>query len=118
MSFQFAFPNRRNQRGAFDQFIARGCKQAALRLGADPVPRSSNPLQGDRNRSRRTNLADQIHSSNVDTKFERCGRDHRAQFAAFQPRFGIQPQLARQASVMRKNGIRPKPFSQRMRDAF
>ena len=62
-AIQFARSDRAHQRGAFDQFIARGDEQAALGQRAHPVPRASDALQRDRDGARRADLADQVHAN-------------------------------------------------------
>ncbi len=56
-------------------------KNAALRLRADPVARAADPLQRDRDRTRRAELHDQIDRADVDAELERRRRHHRAQLA-------------------------------------
>ena len=91
--FQFALADGADQRGAFDQLVARGGEDAAFGLRAHPVARAPDALQRHRDRARRADLEHQIHRADIDAEFERSRRDHRAQFAALQPRLGFQPQL-------------------------
>ena len=96
MPVELARANGANQRGALDQFVARGGEEAALRLRADPVARAADALQRDRDRARRADLADQIDGSDVDAELERSRRDHRPQLAVLQTRLGVQAQSWRE----------------------
>ena len=61
--------------------------------------------KADGNRTRRTDLADQVDCANIDAEFERCRRYQRAELADLQFLLGSETQLARQAAVMRGDGI-------------
>ena len=111
MRSEVAGADRVNQRSALDQFIARGRQEQALRLRPDPVAGAADPLQRDRDPAGRADLAHQVDRPDIDAKFERCSRDHGAQFARFEPRFGIQPQLARETSMMRKHDVFAEPLA-------
>ena len=89
------------QRGAFDQLVARQRKQPALRRAADGVARAPDPLQEARDRARRAELADQIDLADIDAELERGGRDQRLELAALQALLGVEPLLLREAAVMR-----------------
>ena len=106
---QRAGADRTNQRGAFDQFVARGGEDASLRnaVRIHPVAGAADALQRHGDRSRRADLADQIDRSDIDAQFERCRRDHRAQLAVLQPLLGLETQSARQASMMRQHCVSP-----------
>ena len=108
-----------NQRGALDQFVARR-RQKSCPCGFAPTqcPDAPDALQRHRDRPRRTDLNHQIDRSDVDAKFQRCGRNHRPQFARLQPRLRIQSQRPRQAAVMRQHHIFAQPLRQRMRNAL
>ena len=79
---------------------------------------AADALQRDRDRPRRADLADQIDRADVDAELERCRRHHRLQLAALQPLFGVEPQLARQAAVMRQHRVFAQPLGQMVRDAL
>ena len=110
--------DRVNQGGALDQFISRRRYQQTLGFGSHPMPRPSHTLQRHRNRPCGANLNHQIHRSDIDTKFERSRSDHSAQFASLQPRFGIEPERSRKATVMRQYNIVAEPLCQRVRDTL
>ena len=80
-------------------------KMRPLGIGAAPVAGAADALQRDGNRARRADLADQIDVADIDSQFERRRRHERAQFARFQLRFGGEPQLARQAAVVRGHRV-------------
>ena len=86
-------------------------EEAAFRQRADPVPRAADALQRDRDRTRRADLADQIHRADIDAQFERRGGDHGPQFAVLQALLGLQAQSARKAAVMRQNGVLAQPLA-------
>ena len=107
--------DRSDERCAFEQIIARGRENSAFRYRSAPVTCAANSLQTHRNRTRRTNLANQIDTSDIDSKFERgCGYQ-RADFASFEFSFGSETQLARETAVMRGDGILSQAFAQVMR---
>ena len=88
--------HRVEQRGAFDQLVARQREQPPLRSAADRVARAPDALQERRDRARRAELADQIDIADVDAELQRGGRDQRLQLAALQPLLGVEPRsLAR-----------------------
>ena len=79
---------------------------------------AADALQGDGNRARRADLADQVHGADVDAEFERGGGDQHAHFAGLELALGGEPQLAREAAVVRGDGIRAEALAKMMRDAF
>ncbi len=109
---EVALPDGADQRRAFEQLIARGGENAALGHRAAPVTRAPDALQGHRNRARRADLADQIDAADIDAQLERGGGHQRAQLARFEPVFGGEAQLSRQASVMRGDCIFSQPLAQ------
>ena len=119
-AIELALRDRPDQRGAFDQLVARGREDAPLRLGRvlDLVSRPADALQRDGDRSRRTDLADEIDRADVDAELERRGGDDRLELSGFQLLFGRQPQLARQAAVMREHRVFAKPLGQMVRHAL
>ena len=110
--------NGAHQRSAFQQVVAGSREDAAFGHGAAPVTRAADTLQAHRNGPRRANLANQINAADVDTQFERSRRYERADFSSLQLSFGDQSQLARQAAVMRGNGVFSEAFGKMMRHAF
>ena len=95
--------DRVHQGRAFDEFVARGGEDASLGNGSAPVSRTAHALQCHGDRSRRTDLADQIDGADVDAEFERSRRHQQAHLAVLQLAFGLQAQLARKAAVMRRH---------------
>ena len=86
-------------------------KDAALGNRAVPVARAADALPGHGDRARRSDLANQVHRADVDSEFQR-GRGHqRPHFARLQFSLGLQPQLARQASVMRGHRVVPQSLA-------
>ena len=104
-AIEFALAHRAHQRGAFEQFIARGGEDAAFGNRAAPVAGAADALQSPPNRARGADLADQIDAADVDAQFERSGGDESANLAGFQFAFGGEAQLAREAAVMRGDRV-------------
>ena len=109
---EFAAMDGAHQGGAFHQFVARGGEQAALGQRAHPVASAAHALQRHRDGPRRADLADQIDRADIDTQFERGGGHHGAQFAIFETLLGIQAQRARQAAMVRQDGVFAQAFGQ------
>ena len=94
-AIELALRDRAHQRRAFDQLVARGREDPALRLGRvlDLMSRPADALQRDGDRSRRADLADEIDGADVDAELERRGGDDRLQLAGFEPLFGVSRSL-------------------------
>ena len=73
--------DREHERRALDEVVARRREQPPLRHGAAPVAGAADALHGHRNRSRRSNLTDEIDRADVDAELERRRRDDHAQLA-------------------------------------
>jgi hypothetical protein len=82
------------------------------------MPRTPDTLQKTADRSRRTELADQLHIADINTQFERSRRNQHLQLAAFEALLGIQPLLFRQAAVMRRDGGLAEPLSEMARNTL
>ena len=108
----------RDQRGAFDQLVARGGEEAALGQRTHPVAGAADALQRDCDGARRADLADQVHRADVDSQFERSGGHHGAQFAIFEAPLGFQAQRAGQAAVVRQDGVFAQALGQMMGHAL
>ena len=78
-AIELAPPDRRQQRRAFDQVVARLGKQAALRRAMDGVAGAADALQQRGDAPRRSDLAHQIDVADVDAELERRRRDHDAE---------------------------------------
>ena len=113
---ELAAPDAVEQRRAFDQIVARKGKQPPLGRAVDRVARAADPLQERRDRSRRTELADEVDLADVDAEFERGGRHHRPQFAALEPLLGRKPALLGHAAVMRGDRVLAEALRQLARD--
>jgi len=115
---EFAQANRPHQHGAFRQIVARGDKESSFGDGAAPVARPPHPLQSNRNRTRRTDVAHQVHRSDVNAKFQRSGRHQNFYLTFFQLSLRFQAQLARQTPVMRRHVFLAQPLAQLMSNAL
>ena len=111
-ALQVSAANAVDERGAFDQLVARGREEDPARLRADPVSRTSDTLQSDRNRPRRSDLDGEIHGADIDTEFERGGCDNGFQFTILQADFRFLTQRARQTAVVRQDDIRSRDADQ------
>ena len=92
-ALQIAVADGANERGAFDQFIARGGEEAALRLGADPVP--ERPMRCSATAIERGEPIWQARSTvpiSMPSSSEAVATTARSS-PALQPRFGVEPQL-------------------------
>src|SRR3954471_8240557 len=115
---ELSAPHRAEQRGAFDQIVARDRKDASLWRAADRVTGAPDALQQRGDSMWRSDLADEIHVPDVDAELERRGCDERAQAARFQPRLRIEPFLFREAAVMSGNRIFSQALAQMASQAF
>ena len=115
---EFAVLDGADERGAFEQFVARGDEQASLGNRAAPVPGASDALQGDGDGARRADLDHQIDGADINSELQRCGRHQHAEFAVLELVFGGQAQLARQAAVVRGDGFFAQLLRQVMRHAL
>src|SRR5207302_10716162 len=113
-AIQFATPNAAQQCGAFDQFIPAQWKDATLRQTAALMFGATDPLQQRCDGTRCSKLANEINRTDVDPQFERCRCDKRPEFAALQAILGLETQLGRKASMMRRDCVGPKQFAQMM----
>ena len=83
-----------------------------------PVAGAADALQSGCDRTRRTDLANQIDRADIDSEFERRGRDESLHFAGLQLIFRVETQLAREAAVMRGHRIFSQAFREMMRHSF
>ena len=74
---ELAATHRIEQRGGFDEFVARVREQPPFRRAVDRVAGAADALQEGRDRARRADLADQIDIADIDAELERRGRDQR-----------------------------------------
>ena len=115
---EFAAPHAVQQRGAFDQVVARGGEQAALGQAADLVARAAHALQQRRDIARRAHLAHQVDVADVDAQLQRRGGDQHLQVAALEALFGGQPVFLGQATVVRRHVLRAEALAQVARHAL
>ncbi len=106
------------ERGAFDEIVARERKQASLGGAANGVTRAADALQEGRDRTWGTDLANEVDIADVDPEFERGGRDQRFQFAAFEPPLGREPELLGHAAMMGGDGLLAETLGEFPRDPF
>jgi hypothetical protein len=106
------------QRGAFDQLVARLRKQPRLRHPAHRVARAPRALQEGGDGARRAELADQVDVADVQPQLQRGGGHQHLQLAALQALLGIQPRLLRQAAVVRGHGLLAEDVAQVPRRAL
>ncbi len=112
--------DRAHERSALDQLVARRRKEAALRQARhiDVVARSADALKGHADRSRRANLADQVHGPDVDAQLQGRCCDDRAKPAVFQAVLGCKPHRPGQAAVVREHGIFAQSLLEAVGHAF
>ena len=110
--------DRAHERGAFEQFVARRDVKNPLRLRADPVTRSADALQRNRDGARRAELNDEIDRADVDAQLERCRRYDRAQLACPQPSLDVEAHFARETAVVRHDETFAETLVQRKGDAL
>ena len=72
--------NGANSGGAFEQFVASGGEEAALRDGAAPVAGAPHALQRDGDRARRSDLANKVDGADVDAELQRSRGDQQRGF--------------------------------------
>ena len=115
---QIARPDCTYQRGAFQKVIPRHRHEPPFRYGSAPMAGAANALQRDGNRARRADLANQIDGADVDAQLKGSRGDQRPQFAGLQAAFGFAAQFARQAAVMRGDGVVAHSVGQMESDAL
>jgi hypothetical protein len=106
------------QRGAFDQFVARLREQPRLRHPAHRVARAAGPLQKGGDGAGRADLADQVDVADVQPQLQRGGGHQHLQLAALQALLGIEPRLFRQAAVVRRHRLLAQDVAQVPRRAL
>ena len=115
---ELAAPDAIQQSCAFDQIVARQREQPSFGYTAHGMTRPSDTLQETRDGAWRTELTDQVHVTDIDAEFQRCGRHKRLQFAALQPLLRGQPVLLRHAAVMRRHCLFAQSLGQLPRHTF
>src|SRR5580704_8247578 len=117
-AIEIALADGTNQGGAFLQFVAGGGKESAFWNCSTPVTGTPNPLQADCNRARRADLNDQINRADVDSQFQRRSCDQHLDLPVFELVLGSEPQLSRQASVVRRDIVFTQSLRQLVRNPF
>ncbi len=79
---------------------------------------TTDALEGDGNRTRRTQLNDEIDRADVDAELERRSSSYRAQLAATQTPFDVEAKLAGETAVMRHDESVAEALVERERDAL
>ena len=82
------------------------------------MPRTAHALQERRDRAGRADLADEVHSADVDPQLEGCRRDQRFELAFLQERLRFQALFPRQAAVVRRHLVRAETFGEMQGQAF
>src|SRR5208282_4093701 len=110
--------NRAHRSAAFEQVVGGHREEAAFRRSAEAVPRPADALDGGRDGFGRIELTDELDGADVDTEFERRGRDYCLEFTALEALLGEQPLGAREATMMRHDSVGAEPLLQVDRDAL
>jgi hypothetical protein len=79
---------------------------------------AADALQERRDRTRRSQLANQINGPNVDAQLQRRGGNERFQFATLETVLRIEPEFRGKAPVMRRDFVLAHPFAQMMGHAL
>ena len=107
---QIALAHGVNERGVFDEIVARGGEEAAFRDCSTPVTGATDALKTDRDGTRRADLADEVNAADIDSELERSRGDQGADFSRFELAFRGEAQLARETPVMCGHGFAPEAF--------
>jgi hypothetical protein len=90
----------------------------AFGVPLDAVAGAAGALQKRGDRTRRTELADQIDVADIDAQLQRCGRHQHRQLAALEPLLGIQPQAPSTGCRDARPRFLAEPFGQMPRRAL
>ena len=82
------------------------------------MARATGALQERGDRSRRTELTDEIDVADVDTELERCCRDQHLELAVLETLLGLETQLLRHAAVMRHHVLGADELGEMTRGAL
>jgi hypothetical protein len=94
-------------------------RRIVLWAGAAPVAGTSDALQRNCDRPRRTDLTTtRSHRADIDSQFKRCRRNQNFDLAFFQLLFRGEAELARQAAMMRARRFLAQAFAQVVRNAL
>ncbi len=115
---EFAAADRIQQRGAFDELVARLREQPCLGRAADGMAGAAGALQERGDRARRAELAHEVDVADVQPQLQRRRGHQHLQLAALEPLLGIQPELAREAAVVGGDGLLAEQVAQVARGAL
>ena len=103
---EFAGAHLADERGLFEEIVARGGEEAALGDGPAPVAGAADALHGDSDGAGAGDLADQVDVADVDAEFERGGRDEDADLAVLQALLGVEAEFAGERAVVGGDTVR------------
>ena len=115
---ELACTHRGEERGAFDELVARQREQASLRRAGAAVVRPADALEERGDAARRADLAHELHRPDVDTELERRGRDECTQVAGAQPGLDPVATILRQAAVVRGDRAVAQPLTELVCEPF
>ena len=115
---EVAAPDGEHECRAFDELVARGHEEPALGDRASPVAGATDALQRHGDRARRSDLADEVDRPDVDPQLERGGRHEGAQLAGLESGLRIEPSLAREAPVVRRDDVVAEALGELMAHAL
>ena len=115
---EFAAADAVDQRRAFDEIVARQREQAALGRAANGVAGPADALEKGGDRTRRPQLADEVHVADIDPELERGGRHQRLQPPELEAPLGVQPMFLRHAAMVGGDRAIAEPLRQFARDAL
>ena len=111
-------PDRRQQRGALDELVARGRVDDAARDAGAVVVCAAHPLQEGGDAVRRADLADQLDGADVDSQLQRRRGDQRAKLAGAQAPLHPLAALARERAVVGRHLVCAQALAELVRHAL
>src|SRR4029077_6578452 len=115
---QVALADGANERGVFDEIVARSGEEAAFRYCSAPVACATDALEAYGDGTWRADLANEVDTADINSKFKRGGGDQGGGFSGLGFGLGIEAQFARKAAVMRGYGVAPQAFGEIVSDAL
>ena len=115
---ELAAAHRVEQRGAFDELVARLREEARLRHAADGVAGAAGALQEGRDRARRAELADEVDVADVEAELERRRRHEHLEPALLQALLGVEAGFLGKAAVVRRHRLLAEPVAEVARRAL
>ena len=92
--------NRSKERGAFNQFISIEGVEPSCRSSSNMVVCPTDALHEGRDGSRRAELANQFHWTDINTELKRCRCNKRPEVTRPKPRLNQSPPSSRQTSMV------------------